>query len=429
MSKILSGQAYLYRKEGLPNTVIEVEMHDPVRGDLLNRALNEKTSPHFSYLCQKFVEKNGSFYLQPNNHSLIAVKTKKYRELGSMSVGYHLIDITYFKNSIRISWHHALADGVGIKSFVEALLQDYLALKHEKIPMSPPILQRNQPVSPEKTAEPYKGEPFEVDPFTPPEIIRDGYALPEIGTDMDNYRMDIHIPQAQLIAYLKKQKATPAIGIALLMSNAIKLQHPEADKPIVTSMAVDYRQALGVEETHRNAVGTAYLDFTNETAEISFAEQALCYRQKLNDQRETNFVRATVNQQMAMIKQVDNLTNLEERQEKLSFIGDLSINTFVLSYIGKMDFGKYNDKVKHVNLYSSGYKGLRINMVASSDTLTINLLANTSDPSLAKILLLELDKHAIPYTATDYQLFDTKKDKTRITAGRQAEKFFKKLEE
>lgn len=131
MEKIRSGQAYLYRDGGLNCTVIDVRMKDKVRGEYLRRALN-KALKRYPYMASKLVEKNGDFYIEKDRVSMVAVNTDKFRALGSMSTGYHLIDITYTENRIRVAFHHALCDGRGVKPFVETLIYYYCCFKYNK---------------------------------------------------------------------------------------------------------------------------------------------------------------------------------------------------------------------------------------------------------------------------------------------------------
>ncbi len=76
--------------------------------------------------------------------------------------------------------------------------------------------------------------------------MKDGYALPENTEACDNYfRYEINIDRQSFIDYMKAHEATPAILLAMLVSGSIYSVHPDADKPIVCSMAVDYRRESG----------------------------------------------------------------------------------------------------------------------------------------------------------------------------------------
>jgi hypothetical protein len=427
MEKIISGQAFLYRTEGLPNTVIDVHLHDKVRGDLLRLSLSVALQ-RYPYLAGKFVEKNGVFYWQENYNGFTIAKTDSFRSLGSMRTGYHLIDITYIGSSIRISFHHALCDGKGIKPFVETLIYYYCCQRYDKNLKGNGIRLADDPLFPGETDDPYAVEEYKVEAFDAPKVISDGYALPQVVGEASSYRCDINISKDKMLSYAKAHGATPAILLALLMSKAIKTVHPDTDKPIVCSMACDYRYALGCENTHRNCVGSVYLPFTNELAELPVEAQAAKYREYVSQQKEVNFVRTIVNRQMQMFKKVEDIKTLEERKKRLSFIGDLCINTFVISYLGQMQFGDSGKYVQSVGLYSSGYKGLRVNMIASDQIITVNMLSSFPEEAIVAAFVSELDEIGAEYNDIGCVSYNTEREKAHITAGRQPEKYYKRLE-
>lgn len=83
MRKIISGQSFLYRKNGYHSTIIEVIMKDRVRGDYLQMALSLSLQ-RFPYLSDKLVEKKGSYYLCEDLNSMTINSTKKLRTLGKL---------------------------------------------------------------------------------------------------------------------------------------------------------------------------------------------------------------------------------------------------------------------------------------------------------------------------------------------------------
>lgn len=131
MEKIRSGQSFLYRDGGLNSTVLDVRMKDRVRGDYLQRALTI-TLQRYPYMTSKLVEAGGNYYLEQCHNSMTVIKTEKLRVLGSMSIGYHLIDLTYTANKIRVAFHHALCDGRGIMPLLGTLVYYYCCLRYNK---------------------------------------------------------------------------------------------------------------------------------------------------------------------------------------------------------------------------------------------------------------------------------------------------------
>lgn len=428
MKKIRSGQAYLYRNGGIRSTVLEVRMKSRVRGDLLRRAL-EKSLIRYPYLKSKLVEKDGDFYIAENQLSAAFAKTDKFRSLGSMSVNYHLIDVTYTDNKIRVAFHHALCDGKGIKPFLETLIYYYCCLKYNRTFDSKGIRLAGEPLLPGETTEPFGESKYEVTDTKMPEIIRDGYRLPENQEEVTNYfRYEVNINHDDFMKIAKENNATPAILLSLMCSKAIKDLYPDADKPIVCSMASDLRKELGLENTHKNCVSSLYLPYSDEFDQLSLKEQATQYRTIIKEQRQPDVVKSMVNAQTGLSDKLDQKEKLDQKQEMMAFFNDLCINTYVISYIGQMELGEWGKYVDSIHLYSSGNKGLILNMVSAGEYFTVDFLQSFESDHLFKNFMKTLEKNGIHGDVTEKMEFQTIQDKTFATGKWQAERFYLPLE-
>lgn len=127
--------------------------------------------------------------------------------------------------------------------------------------------------------EPFGDSKYDTGNTIMPEIVKDGYTLPENVDEVSNYyRYEININRDKFMAFAKQNNATPEILATLLASNSIRKLHPGVDKPIVCNMASDIRKELGLKNTHKNCVGSLYLPYTEATEKLSFNEQATMYR-------------------------------------------------------------------------------------------------------------------------------------------------------
>jgi hypothetical protein len=429
VKKIRSGQAYLYRGNGLTSTVLDVRMKDTVRGDLLRRAL-DTALVRYPYLRGKLVEKDGDFYLAENLLPFNLAKTEKLRALGSASVNFHLIDVTYTSTSVRVAFHHALVDGRGIKPFLESLVYYYSALRYRDVLDPAGIRLAGEPLLPGETAEPFGDEMYEVGNTPPPRVIRDGYVLPEHAAQVDvSYRSEISISRDELLAFAKQNKATPAILVALLASHAIKSIHPDAAKPIVCSMASDMRHELALDNTHKNAVSSLYLPYTDEIQSLSLTEQATSYRETIREQKHPDAVRSAANSQIGMSDKLDQLATLDEKKKMLAFFDDLRIDTFVISYLGQLNFADAAPHVESVHLYSSGNNGLILNMLSAGEFFTIDVLQSFESDEFVTTFANELTEAGLTFTVSEKTAFATAHDKASIPAGRQAEKYYVPFED
>lgn len=429
MKKIRSGQVYLYRDGGLQSTVFEIRMKSKIRGDLLRRAL-EKSLIRYPYLKSKLVEKNGDFYIAQNQLSVAFAKTDKLRSLGSLSVNYHLIDVTYTDNKIRVAFHHALCDGKGIKPFLETLIYYYCCLKYNRIFDSEGIRLAEEELLSGETTEPFGESKYEMAADTKmPEITREGYALPEHNAEVTNYfRYEIHMKKDEFLKVAKENNATPAILLSLLCSKAIHELYPNADKPIVCNMASDMRKELGLENTHKNCVSSLYLSYFSEFDQLPLKEQATEYRNMMKEQKNPDVVKTMVNSQIGLSDMLDQKDKLAEKQQMLSFFNTMCINTYVISYIGQIQLGEWEQYVDSIHLYSSGNKGLILNMVSAGDYFTVDFLQSFASDYILMKFMQQLKKNGIQGHASEKIEFSTTPDKTFATGKWQAEKFYCTLE-
>jgi len=428
MRKIRSGQAFLYRDCGIRSTVLDIRMKDKVRGDLLRRAL-EKAIKRYPYLTSKLVEKNGDFYIADNLLSVAFAKTDKFRALGSMKVNYHLIDVTYVDKKICVAFHHALCDGRGIMPFIETLIYYYCCLRYNKTFDATGIRLAGEPLLPGETMEPFGDSKYDIGNTQMPEIIKDGYSLPENANEVSNYyRYEININRDKFMAFAKENNATPAILVALLASKSIKKIHLDTDKPIVCSMASDMRKELGLENTHKNCVGSLYLPYTEVVEKLSLNEQATLYREIMKEQKHPDLIKSAANNQIGLSDKLDQLETFAAKKQMLSFFNNLCINTFVISYLGQLQFGECEKYVDSMHLYSGGNKGLILNMLSAGDYITVDLLQSFESKQLANAFMQSLEEIGLEYNASQRIDFTTTLDRTFATGGWQAEKYYEKFE-
>lgn len=410
MEKIRSGQAYLYRAGGLNSTVLEVQMKSNIEGIFLCSAL-DKSLLRYPYMTSKLVEKNGNFFIEENLIPMAAVKTSEYRSLGSASTGYHLIDVTYTENKIRVAFHHALCDGLGIKPFVETLIYYYCCLRYNESLDATGIRLVGEPLLPGETTEPLGHTPYAIDENKLPKIVKDGYILPEHAEEVTHYyRHEININKAQFMAYAKAHNATPAILLSLLASSTIKSLYPDGDTPIVCSMATDYRKDLGLDNTHKNCVGSIYLPYTQEIQELSLSQQTALYRNMMKEQRSPDAVKSAVNMQINLFGKLDQMKSMEAKKQMMSFLNNIRIDTYVISYLGQMQLGGSAQYVESVHLYSSGTKGLILNMISAGNCITVDILQSFQSEKFVSAFFNTLDTLSIAYTKTNAIAFETAKD-------------------
>ncbi|HIT58856.1 MAG TPA: hypothetical protein IAC39_03995 [Candidatus Faeciplasma pullistercoris] len=396
--KIRSGQSYLYKKYGMESEVIEVRFKQKVSGSFLNQALLQ-TCRRYPYINTKLIEKNGDFYIVQNEQSMIARRTKQLVRLGHISCGYHLVDITYYDDSIFVSFHHALCDGRGIMPFIETLIYYYCNLKYGSKKPPEGVRLAEDPLLPGETVDPFLQE-YDFDQnkkFI--ELSRDAYAIPENvpSEEITNYRYEVKIPAEQYMKLCKKNNATPVILLSLLMSRAITELYPDYDKPVNANIATDMREALDCPNTFKNCVKSMILPYSREFSKKTLTEQATEYREILKAQRDRDFCRKEANAMLGLFDKLDSFNSYEEKQKMMAFFEGMTLNTYIISYLGQFKLGENAQYIDEIHLYNSGTTGLGINMISCGEYFVLDFKQNFASDKYVKAFTAQIDKLGVVY--------------------------------
>ncbi|MFT8592202.1 MAG: hypothetical protein ABF747_01125 [Bifidobacterium sp.] len=424
MKKIYSGQSFLYRANGYNSTVFEARMTQRIRGDSLETAVRN-TAKRFPDMTQKLVEKDGSYYLHPDSVSLNAVPTKRLRTLGSMETGYHLIDVTFTGNIIRVAFHHALCDGMGAKDFLQTLLYYYCTERYQRQFNNEGIHTLDEVIDPREFQEPLPSQPYQVDRDAIKPMTTDGFQLPESTPGaVECCRTEITVDQKEFVTLSKNHGATPAIMAAMLFSRSVLRQFPEADKPILCNMAADMRFAIDGAITRRNCTGSFYLPYSKDDEASGMAQVAANHRRLIAEQRSEDAAHQSVNNQIGLFTKLESMPSLEAKRQMMSMFDHLLLNTYVLSYVGRMRFNDFGRFVKSVHMYSGGIKGLTINMVAAGDSMTFDVLQGFEGERYVQGFVRELQEQGLGCRVGDTLPCETGADRSHVTARRQAERWY-----
>lgn len=375
--RIRSGQSYLYKRLGMESEVIEVRFKKKVAGGMLNQALLTACR-RYPYMNTRLIEKDGDFYIVQNEQSMVAKRTKELAHLGHISCGYHLVDITYYDYSIYVSFHHALCDGRGIMPFIETLIYYFCTLQYGSKPLPEGVRRAEDPLLPGETLDPFLQRYDFDDSKQFISLSRDAYAIPEnvVTDDAMNYRYEVKIPHGQFMKACKENNATPVILLALLMSRGIAELYPGYDKPINANIATDMREALDVPNTFKNCVKSMILPYSSEFAKKNLAGQAEEYRGLLAAQRDRDYCRREANAMLGLFDKLDSLPSYEEKQKIMSFYEGMTLNTYIISYLGRFHLGENAQYIEDIHLYNSGTTGLGINMISCGESFVLDFKQN-----------------------------------------------------
>lgn len=409
--KIRSGQSYLYKTAGMESEVVEIRFHKKVYGSHLNKALRTALE-RYPYLNTKLVELDGDFYIVQNKVSLVATRTETLPRLGHISCGYHLIGVTYYGNTVYVSFHHALCDGRGIMPFIETLIYYYCASRYKSDASAEGIRLADSPLLEGETTEPNLGG-YSFDESKPPvEVSRDAYALPEnVVEERDTYyRYELDIDSPSFMRACKGCGATPVVLTSLLMSAGIAEMFPDFDKPINANIAVDIRDALDLPNTFKNCVRSMPLPYTREFSDMPLDAQAKQQRALLNAQRDRDNCRRAANASLALFDKLDTMEGYEAKQSMMDFFNGMLLNTYTISYLGQMRVNENAQYIDVIGIYNSGSTGISISIIACGDKFCFNFKQSFESDRYVKAFCRGLDEHGIEYSRGEVIPFVTPKD-------------------
>lgn len=414
LNKNYAGISFLYRKGGAVSTVVELEMKDVVDGKYLQAAVDFSVA-RFPYFKSAILERGGDFFFAENEMPFKVTNTRERRPLGSQELNFHMLDITYDENLIFVSFHHALCDGLGIKRFIEALMCYYCQFKYDiHVEGGYGILPQ-----PGDTLDPFAGELYEVDSNVEmPQVIRDGYELPEAPEKMASDAEVRHVfilDNPQFMAYAKRFGASPAVMVALMMSKAIKTVHPEAEKPILCNMASSLRQGLDAPHTLKNAVSSIYLPYDETLSQQPLEDQVSHHRRLISQQKEKNYIRSSANRMIQMFHSLEKLHTLEEKAAATAFFNDMKANSYTLSYLGRLDLEECQQYILSAQVYSSGNNGLLVNMMSVGNTISVEIIQSFENMCYVNEFAKTLEEADIPFHFSGQIPFNTPRDRVAET--------------
>lgn len=417
--KIRAGETFLYREEGTESQVFEIRMKNNVNQFCITKAakLAYKRYPYFK---SKFKTIEGSVYLCENVVSPAPARIRKLRPLGGSTTANNLLDITFYKNRIFISFHHAMCDGRGIMQFIKTLLYYYLNFryKHNNV-LIPDVRLVGEGFKRNELSDPVNEGNFNFDKTKAYQADRTAFAIPEVqngeNAGGDSWRYELTFDVNEVMRVCKENNCTPAILMTILMQKGVKKNNPFAKEPILCSMSSDWRDAIGLPNTFRNCVTSIYLPYSDKEDNLELKDIGSNFRELISKQKETNSARCSAYTMKYMSDMLDSLGSYEKKVETVSNFTSRPINSFICSYTGKANMGDAEKYIDSIHVYSSGTKGISLQMMSVGETFTVDFLQNFEDRKYVDAFLEEAAKLDLKAEYSDVIKYRTPKDHCKNT--------------
>ncbi len=409
---VRAGQPYLYRKNGLPSEVFEIRLTEEVNAEAIAQA-TEETIQRYPYFKVRFEEEKGEFYPVENEAPFVARKTDALLPLGGKESNGYMLCVTYFENIIRISFHHGLADGRGIKFFMETLMYYYGKYAFGNESLVEGVRVNGEEIKPEEYVDPCavkksfdKTQIKKIDG-----LCKNAFTLPETKEEKKNHRRyEIAISQKEFMEACKKNNATPIILLSALMNKSIAGLYPDHDKPINSNFPVDVRDVVDAVGTYHNCVKSVSLPYGEKESGMSMESLCTYYRSLLRQQRQKDYCIKDFNMIPMLLGAVNSFHSFKAKQTMLSFLENVKLDTYMMSYVGQFQFGENETHVESVHLFSSCCDGLSLNITCQSGSFIIDFIQDFAGDAYVQGFKKELEKMGISYVCSEEILFETPTD-------------------
>lgn len=414
--KIRAGETFLYRKDGTESQVFELRLNHNLSSFHLIRAA-KLTYKRYPYFKSRFKLKDGSVYLCENVVSPAPQRLKRLRPLGSLATSNNLLDITFYKNRLFISFHHAMCDGKGIMNFIKTLLYYYLNFKfpHNNVRI-PDVRLSGENFLKDEFADPVADGNFEFDKSKVFQVSRDAFAIPQVENGLnageESFKCELIFENDELARVSKENNCTPVILMCILMQKAVQSLNPTNTEPVLCNMSCDWRESIGLANTFRNCVSSIYLPYGSTEQGMSNEELGKHFRNLVAKQKEVDSARCSASVMKFMSDMLDSLGEYEKKQATVSGFTSKPINSFIASYTGRAMLGDAERYVEEFHVYSSGTKGISLQMMSVANNFTVDVLQNFESEIYIEELLKQAELLGLKARKSSIQKFRTPKDNT-----------------
>ena len=408
----LSSSPYVYLPVNIPVYTVEVSHREEIDGDLLQRAL-DSTIRRMPYLSDTLQIDHGAVYYAKNPLPMVAAHVAGPRAIGGSETNYHMLDLTWDGHKTWFSMFHGFCDGQGINAFLESVLYHYYCLK-DGVEYDPCGIRAEKTQMAEgETFEPLS-KTYEVSPdFKMPERREQpaAYHLPEIVPNpaSDVLEYGFRLPSDAFMRFVKENGTSPSVMIALLVEEAIRQVHPDADAPIQAILPMSIRRMLGCEETFKNCSSRAMLPVGGTPLDaLPFAQKAAQLRGILKQQMNPDLYRSIYNGLGAMHrKRMGEASDYREELRKPAAFTTVTHDTFYVDYIGSMHKTAYAGQITDVRFLCKPAAGrtLHLNIIEHNGEFRITCLACSEIAPLADALEQVIQAHDLPVQRVPAQRF------------------------
>ena len=401
---------YEYMKKNAFTVRIKANMTEAVDESLLKEAAVEAMTrfPYFS--VRVGLDDDENYILLPNDRPVpVLPETDDRLLLGSERVRGHLFAITWKGNSIWFNFAHCICGGFGAMYWVKTTLYQYLTKKYGEIKAPADLKAVGTPVDEAEYAYP------DVDalPMNDP-LKRYEEKSSKVGMQQDVnyfinpfvneiYYYELELDSKPFMDYAKKIDGTPnTVLSALLMKTAADYFPRVEGWHISGKVADDYRKDVGCDKSYRDFVRFIHVKYDWEMKDESIERLSQRARGAILTQMQPENSFEWFRKQVEVHNGVDAQPDLKSKTKyakKHSLYINDTRDTFMVSYVGRTDWGGIADYMDSIYTITDGNLMLEVNAVPDKLCVTFQLL--TKDKKPLDLFCKVLKEEKLPYKVSE----------------------------
>ena len=401
---------YEYRKKNAFTVRMKVTLDKPVNEALLTQAAREAMTRFPYYSVKVGLDEGENYVLLPNDHLIPVLPEKDERlVLGSEETAEHLFAITWRDNDIWFNWAHALCGGFGALYWVKTTLYQYLTKLYG--PLTPPVDLKavGSAVEEEEYANP------DADKFPPDDPLKryeEGNSW--VGVDQDVlyflnpfasevYYYQLELESRPFMEYAKRIDGTPnSVLAALMMKMSARYFESWQGMHISAKIADDYRKDIGCDRSYRDYVRFIHVKYDFEMADESIERLSRRARgaiiTQMQPENSFEWYREIAEARKGIDAQPDLKSKIKYAQ-KHSIYGSDARDTYMISYVGKTDWGGMAEHIRSVYTITDGNLMLEVNALPDKFCITFQILSKDRKP--LDLFCDLLKEEQLPFTVSE----------------------------
>ena len=401
---------YEYMKKNAFTVRVKVNMSEKVDEGLLREAAVEAMTRFPYYSVRVGLDDGENYILLPNDRPIAVLPEKEERlVLGTERVRGHLFAITWKENSIWFNWAHCFCGAFGAMFWIKTTLYQYLTKKYGPMKAPGDLKEVGSPVDEGEYAYPDADALPMDDPIKRYEEGDSKVGLQnEINYFINPFANDIYYYEMELeskpfMEYAKQIDGTPNSVLVAMMMKAAANYFPRVEGwHISAKIADDYRKDVGCPKSYRDFVRFIHVrydwDMKNESIERLSRRARGAILTQMQPENSYEWFRNQVEGQKGIDAQPD-LKSKIKYAKKHSIYGSDAHDTYMVSYVGKTDWGGMAEYIRSIHTITDGNLMLEVNALPDKFCVTFQLL--TKDRKPLDLFCNILQEEKLPFTVSD----------------------------